>query len=90
MHAVLEICGSLQFIALISAMRTNVHEPELHIGEACSGKLKRVPGMRVLKVYEIRTWLRTKFGASGSASGAGLPVPAVPQPELVQVSQFAA
>jgi len=56
---------------------------------AWRGMLKIFPGIKALKEYVISTSFRTKLGASGSVLGAGLPVPAVPQPELVQVSQFA-
>jgi hypothetical protein len=37
----------------------------------------------------MSTWFNTKLGASGSALGAGLPPPAAPQPDEVQVSQLA-
>ena len=76
-------------IERIRARRVNVQVPELHIGEACNGRLKMVPGINVLKVYWISTWFNTKFGASGSALGVErVPAPAVPQPDEVQVSQF--
>ena len=77
-------------MARIRARRVNTHVLEVHIPEnACKGILKIRPLIKGLKVYVISTSFRTKFGASGSELGAGLPVPALPHPELVHVSQFA-
>jgi hypothetical protein len=45
----------------------------LQIADAWRGILKIVPGTNVLKQYVMSTWFNTKFGASGSAEGAGLP-----------------
>jgi hypothetical protein len=55
---------------------------------ACNGILKICPGMRGLNEYEMSIWFKTKLGASGSVLGIGVPVPTLPHPELVQVSQF--
>src|SRR5438552_7560903 len=78
-------------MARISAWRSKVQLPELHIPAARSGILKILPGTSVGKSYLISTLFSTKTGASGSALGTGNPAalaPAVPQPELSQSSQF--
>ena len=78
-------------MARISARRTNVHVPPLHIEEARSGMLKMVPGISVRKLYVMLTWFKTNVGASGSASNGGFTDAAATaeQPELSQLLQFA-
>ena len=77
-------------MARISTWRVKVQlplEPQIPV-KACMGILKILPRINGGNVYWMSTRFVTKSGASGSALGTGLPFPALPQPEEVQVSQF--
>src|SRR6266403_6267426 len=52
-----------------------------------SAKPKGVPGINGENVYVTSTRCKIKLGASGSALGAGLPAPAPPQEDPVQLTQ---